>query len=73
LHDKARAEQLVADVRAALHNNAPGERLRALTSDLEQMIHMLGVATQRHAGPTTDGRHATASDDVVDVEFSEKP
>jgi molecular chaperone DnaK len=70
-HDKARAEQLLADVRAALKDNAPVERLRTLASDLEQMLHMLGLATQRQAGTT--GRRAASPDDVVDVEFTEKP
>ena len=41
LHEKARAEQLVSDVRTALKEPAAGERIRTLSSDLEQLLHML--------------------------------
>jgi molecular chaperone DnaK len=72
LHEKARAEQLVATVRTALKDNAPAEQLRTLSSDLEQVLHMLGAATQRSAGTAPGGNGAAAPDDVVDAEFAEK-
>jgi molecular chaperone DnaK len=71
-HDKARAEQLVAQVRTALQENASAEHLRQLTSDLEQLFHMLGAASQQPGGATAQRNGATAHDNVVDAEFTEK-
>jgi molecular chaperone DnaK len=71
LHDKARAEQLVAEARTALQDNAPAERLRPLISELEQFLHMLGAAAQEPAGGGTRGARAD-QDEVVDAEFTEK-
>jgi molecular chaperone DnaK len=74
VHEKAWAEQMVADARKALKDQASMDRLQALASDLEQMIHSLGVSASRHAGATTGngtGR-SSAADDVVDAEFTEK-
>jgi molecular chaperone DnaK len=71
LHDKARAEQLVADVRTALKENAPMARLRALASDLEQMLHMLRASASQ-AGPRPEGRRPSPEGDVVDADYTEK-
>jgi molecular chaperone DnaK len=75
LHEKARAEQMIADARAALKDDAPMPRLRSLASDLEQMVHSLGIASSQPTGATA-GRGARqaggAADDVVDVEYTEK-
>ena len=75
LHEKARAEQMIADARAALKEEVALARLRSLASDLEQMVHSLGVASSQPTGATT-GRGARqaggAADDVVDVEYTEK-
>jgi molecular chaperone DnaK len=76
MHLKARAEQLVSDTRAAVKDEAPLDRVRALSSDLEQMLHSLGAAAQQayqQAGHATGGRErAQGGDDVVDAEFTEK-
>lgn len=74
VHQKARAEQMVTDARAALQGNAPAERLRSLASDLEQMVHSLGATTSQAADSTaTNGAaHTGRTDDVVDAEFTEK-
>jgi molecular chaperone DnaK len=75
LHEKARAEQMIADARAALKEDAAMARLRTLASDLEQMVHSLGVAASQPSGATTGGRArhtGGAADDVVDVEYTEK-
>lgn len=71
LHEKARAEQLVRDLRAALKDNVPLDRIRSLSSDLEQMLHMLhaGAGQQQTAGPT---QSTGPVDDVVDADFTEK-
>jgi molecular chaperone DnaK len=73
VHTKARAEQLIADARAAVRDQTPIDRLRTLASDLEQMIHSLG-ATTHQGSKTADPRaaHSHTTDDVVDAEFTEK-
>jgi molecular chaperone DnaK len=72
VHDKARAEQMVAEARAAVKDRAPLDRLRTLASDLEQMVHSLGTvaSSASQAGPQRpSGR---GGDDVVDAEFTEQ-
>jgi molecular chaperone DnaK len=76
LHEKARAEQLVADARAGLKDHAATDRLRTLSSDLEQMVHSLGAAASQTAGAAAGSynpRSSDASDDVVDADYAEKP
>src|SRR6516225_1056596 len=68
VHDKARADTLVADGRQALKDNAPLDRLRDLTTELQQVYHGLGATTsapqdQSSAPPGDD-------DDVIDAEFT---
>ena len=67
-------EQMVADARTALKDEANMGRLRTLASDLEQMIHSLGAAqpTGATAGSGGARRAGGAPDDVVDVEYTEK-
>lgn len=74
VHDKARAEQLVAEARTALKDHAPMERLRTLASDLEQMVHSLGASAAPQTGPTAGAHPPSGSvpDDVVDADFTEK-
>jgi molecular chaperone DnaK len=75
LHEKARAEQMVADARAALKDGAAMDRLRTLASDLEQMVYSLSASSSQPSGTQTgsDTAHAgRGSDDVVDVEYREK-
>src|SRR5499426_869316 len=49
-HEKARAEALISDAREAIKGQAALDRLRALTSDLQQVYHGLAAA-QPGAGP----------------------
>ncbi|WP_046734396.1 molecular chaperone DnaK [Streptomyces humi] len=77
-HEKARAEMLVADARAAVKDEAGVERVRPLTSELQQVL--AGLASHQGAsaagggpgqdtdtgGPMTDGG---GDDDVIDAEF----
>jgi molecular chaperone DnaK len=75
LHEKARAEQIVADARSALNNNAATDRLRTLASDLEQMAHSLSALVSQSTGAQTERgtSHADRSDDdVVDAEYTER-
>jgi molecular chaperone DnaK len=74
-HEKARAEMLVADARQAVKEEAPLDRLRSLTGELEQVYHGLGATSA--AGPAGapgapgTGQSGTDSgDDVIDAEFT---
>jgi molecular chaperone DnaK len=79
-HEKARAEMLVADARQAMKEDAPIERLRSLTSELQQAYHSLGAsggASGGGDGQSAQGDRARsggdgtgADDDVIDAEFT---
>ncbi|RLV65097.1 molecular chaperone DnaK [Streptomyces sp. CBMAI 2042] len=75
-HERARAEMLISDARAAVKEEAGVERVRPLASELQQ-IHA-GLAAQPGAAATDDpGQGASADappsgggdDDVIDAEF----
>jgi molecular chaperone DnaK len=75
VHEKARAEQLVADARQALKDDdASLARLRGLVSELQQAYHSLGAGTggaPSDAGGARGGTGAGAGDDdVIDAEFT---
>jgi molecular chaperone DnaK len=78
VHEKARAEQLVADARRALEEQAGIDRVRPLTADLQQLVHSLpasasaGVAAGDGPAGNGDGSAATDADEdeVVDAEFT---
>ncbi|GAA1008285.1 chaperone protein dnaK2 [Acrocarpospora pleiomorpha] len=65
-HEKARADMLVSDARQAVKEEAPLDRLRSLTGELQQVYHSLGsmAGQQRAPGQGEDG------DDVIDAEFT---
>ncbi|HXO24116.1 MAG TPA: molecular chaperone DnaK, partial [Streptosporangiaceae bacterium] len=68
VHEKARADTLVADARQAVKDNAPLDRLRDLTTELQQVYHSLGATTaapQDQPGPPRGD-----DDDVIDAEFT---
>ncbi|MGX1562144.1 molecular chaperone DnaK [Streptomyces sp. NPDC055506] len=80
-HEKSRAEMLVSDARAAVKEEAGVERVRPLTSELQQVLsglaaHQAGATT---GGPDQDTTGDGASgggpsggggdDDVIDAEF----
>ncbi|MEU9227792.1 molecular chaperone DnaK [Streptomyces massasporeus] len=80
-HEKARAEMLVSDARAAVKEEAGVERVRPLTSELQQVL--TGLAAHQ-GGATTGGPDQGATgdgatgggpsgggddDDVIDAEF----
>ncbi|MGW5686828.1 molecular chaperone DnaK [Nonomuraea sp. NPDC003754] len=78
-HDKARAEMLVADARQAVKEAASLDRLRSLTSELQQIYHGLsaaagaGAAAGQSPSPGARGQGggaAGADDDVIDAEFT---
>ncbi|MET8156686.1 molecular chaperone DnaK [Sphaerisporangium sp. NPDC005289] len=84
VHEKARAEQLVADARQAIKEEAPVERLRDLSSELQQVFHSLAAVTAQQEGPAgqeqgagpsasqgaAQGGGAKGGDDVIDAEFT---
>jgi molecular chaperone DnaK len=79
VHEKARAEQLVTEARAAVAEEAGLERVRALISDLQQIANSLpasaSAAGAASAGGNGGGAHADAEEveddeEVVDAEFT---
>jgi molecular chaperone DnaK len=80
VHEKARAEQLVSDARAAIEAHSGLDAVRPLISDLQQALQSLAAAPSAAGAPTggapgdggTAGGAAGSSDDeeVVDAEFT---
>ncbi|HVL05835.1 MAG TPA: molecular chaperone DnaK [Acidimicrobiales bacterium] len=74
VHDKARAEMLVADARQAVAEEADLDRLRSLTSELQQLYHGLGAGAAAGAATGAAGNGgpsaAARDDDVIDAEFT---
>jgi molecular chaperone DnaK len=70
-HEKARAEQLIADARQAVADGAGLDRVRELTNELQQVYHGLGATAQSGgaAGPAA-GEPTPDDDDVIDAEFT---
>jgi molecular chaperone DnaK len=77
-NEKARAEQLIAEVRQLIKSESPDvATLRQLTSDLQQITHSLGAAAYSQAaaagaqGGRSNSSTTAGSDDVVDAEFKQ--
>jgi molecular chaperone DnaK len=76
VHEKARAEQAIADARAAISEEAGLERVRPLISDLQQIASSLPAAAAAAGasagGNGAGGEEAAAEEDeeVVDAEFT---
>jgi molecular chaperone DnaK len=76
VHEKARAEQLVADARQALEQQAGLDRVRPLIADLQQMLSSLPAsatgssATGGNGGSGGAEGQAETEEDVVDAEFT---
>jgi molecular chaperone DnaK len=77
VHEKARAEQAVADARQAIEEQAGLDRVRPLIADLQQLVHSLPAAAQAPAGASQGGNGASAGaeavdedEEVVDAEFT---
>jgi molecular chaperone DnaK len=68
-HEKARADMLVADARQAVKEQAPLERVRSLTTELQQIYHGLGARSPGDSAGPSDGS-ASDADDVIDAEFT---
>ena len=70
-HEKARAEMLVQEAREAVKSAAPVDRVRSLTSELQQVLAGLNAPRASGGGNGSgDGpRHAADEDDVIDADF----
>jgi molecular chaperone DnaK len=72
VHEKARAEMLVADARQAVKDEAPLDRLRSLTGELQQIFHGMGAGSTGGAGSASGGGPSSSGgsgdDDVIDAE-----
>ena len=78
MNEKARAEQLIAEIRELVKNNSSDvARLRQLTSDLQQVASGLASAAYSQAssgggqGGGPGGTQPGGGDDVIDAEFKE--
>jgi len=86
-NEKARCEQLIADIRQGIKDNADVSKLKGLTSDLQQAAHALSTAAYQQAthpgqagaaqggpaqGPPPGTEAGDQADDVIDAEFEEK-
>jgi molecular chaperone DnaK len=72
VHEKARAEQLVADARRAISEQAGLDRVRPLISDLQQVAQVLpgAAAAPQRSGNGAGSEEAVEDEDVVDAEFT---
>jgi molecular chaperone DnaK len=77
VHERARADNLVAEARQALKDQAPLERLQPMTGELQQVYQSLGAYSQ--GAPAGEGAAAGAAgqqgqaddgDDVIDADFT---
>ncbi|MBV8950627.1 MAG: Hsp70 family protein, partial [Actinobacteria bacterium] len=79
-HERSRAEMLVADARQAVRDQAPLDRLRELTGELQQVFHSLQAAAGANAGAGAPGdasggqpgggAQPEGDDDVIDADFT---
>ncbi|MEN6327509.1 MAG: molecular chaperone DnaK [Syntrophomonas sp.] len=70
VHEKARLEELLAELKKALEENAPADKVKALYNELEQAAYALenlGPAAGQAGSETARGN----KEHVVDVEFDE--
>jgi molecular chaperone DnaK len=86
VNDKARAEQLVADARQAIQEQAGLDRVRPLIADLQQLVHSLPASATATAAAASGGNGAVGNgpggngagadgqaepeEEVVDAEFT---
>jgi molecular chaperone DnaK len=85
VNEKARAEQLIADARAAVQDQAGLDRVRPLIADLQQLVHGLpasaaaqgaahgnGAGSNGHDNGDSHGGASSDAEDgeVVDAEFT---
>jgi molecular chaperone DnaK len=71
-NEKARAEQLIGEIRELVKSNSGDiSRLRQLSSDLQQVAHGLAGAAQTQGDGGSGPRPGGEDDDVIDAEFKQ--
>ncbi|MDY7033171.1 MAG: molecular chaperone DnaK [Thermodesulfobacteriota bacterium] len=74
IHEKQRIEQLIGELRNALNDGSDTEKIRTLTSDLQQASHSLSAAAygnQQTQGEYSDfSGHPEGDDDVIDADYT---
>jgi molecular chaperone DnaK len=81
VHEKGRAEMLISDARQAIKDEAPMDRLRSLTAELQQVYQSLGVGgggdgagasagADSASSQSGQGSRSSQDDDVIDAEFT---
>jgi molecular chaperone DnaK len=72
VHEKARAETLVADARKAVEEQAGVDRVRPLVAELQQSYHSLAAAGAGGGGDEQDDvvDVSDSDDDVIDADFT---
>jgi len=81
INEKTRIEELLSDLKGALNEGADVDKIRTLTSDLQQASHSLSAAAygdqegsqqayDGHAGP---GGPFAGDDEVVDADYTVNP
>jgi molecular chaperone DnaK len=68
VHEKARAENLVAEARQALKDQAPLSQLRTQTAELQQVYQI--ITAGREPETETEIPPRADADDVIDAEFT---
>jgi molecular chaperone DnaK len=82
VHEKARCEQLISEIRQAIKEEAPVEGIRRLKSDLQQASYNISQAAYQRtragagvgANPEqgrSSGSSGSDNDDVIDVNYKE--
>jgi molecular chaperone DnaK len=79
-HERSRAEMLVADARQAVREQAPLDRVRELTGELQQVFHSMQAAAGGGGGPGAGAgappgggggaQPGSDDDDVIDADFT---
>jgi len=73
-NQQARAELLVTDAREAVEGDAPLDRMRMLTGELQQIYQGLAAAGSQPGGqgggPDGNAPAASSDDDVIDADFT---
>jgi len=79
VHEKARIELLLTDLKAALKENAPIERIRTIKDELQQAAYAVSqtayqqvAGTSAGQGPAAGSAGKQAGEDAIDAEFEEK-
>ena len=72
VHEKARAEHQIAEARQAIDEQAPLDRVRPLSADLQQLVQALPAASASAGTGGAGGEAAPggADEEVVDADFT---